>query len=93
MLRIRLQSWWVIIYRHIYARNIKVWEVSIKIGKREEGSRIAVAYDLWRIKKEKVPLAYTPESKIDCKTGQALFWILRLGIMSDFDYETVFFVW
>lgn len=62
------------------------------LGKQEESSRVAVAYDFW-ITEKNVPLAYRPEFKIDYKTGQALFQILRLGIMPDLGYETVVFVW
>lgn len=33
---------------------------------------------------------YRPEFRIDYKTGQAQFQILRLGRMSDLDCETIF---
>lgn len=42
---------------------------------------------------QNLPLAYRLQFKIDYKTGQALFQILTLGIMSDLGYETILFVW
>lgn len=43
--------------------------------------------------KKSVPLPYRSDFKVDYKTNQALFQVLRLGIMSGLGYETICFAW
>lgn len=49
-----------------------------------------MAYNFSIIKKN-IPLAYRLEFKVAYKTNQALFQVLRLGIISGLGYEPIFF--